>query len=259
MHSFFYNITRALFRQVMPEKLYLRFTRDHRRITLTLPLAKIALALGRMRFRWKDSPKGIDRLDEIIVINLATRPDRLSEFVREMERLRFTNYSRFEAISDESGILGCTKSHAECLRQMLERSDRCIMICEDDARFLVSRGQLDVLVDAFLDDPRAEVACLAYHYWGTPKPHNLLFLRAPDDTQTTACYLVKSSIADAMLTTFEEGIAQLAAGGDRLLYGLDMIWFRLQRSRVFLIPVKRAVRQADGYSDVEKRHVSYGF
>jgi hypothetical protein len=258
MQSSFYNVTRALFRQALPEKVYLRFTRDHRRLTLSLPFAKIALVLGRLRFRWKSSPKGIERLDGIIVINLGTRPDRLSGFAREMERLRLTNYSRFEAISDKSGILGCTKSHAECVRQMLERSDRCIMICEDDARFLVSREQLDVLVDAFLDDPRAEVACLAYRHLCPPKPHNLLFLRAPGETHTTACYLVKSSIADDVLAVFEDGIEKLAMGGDRAFYGLDVIWARLQRSRVFLIPIKRAVYQADGYSDIEEQFVSYG-
>ena len=32
-------------------------------------------------------------------------------------------------------------------------------ICEDDARFRVSRKELDVLVDAFIDDSTAEVAC----------------------------------------------------------------------------------------------------
>ena len=167
--SRFYGVARALLRLALPEKLYMKFTRVYRRFTLSLPISKIVLALGALRLRRKKSPKGIDRLDRVIVINLATRADRLSEFAREMEKLRFTNYSRFEAIADDLGILGCTKSHAQCLRQMLERSDRCMMICEDDVRFLVSRGQLDVLVDAFLDDPRAEVACLAYQHIHTPK------------------------------------------------------------------------------------------
>lgn len=251
-------MTEKLLRGALPETLYMRFTRDQRRLTLSMPLSKVALVLGRLRLRSRSGPKGVERLDAIVVVNLDTRIDRLTEFAREMERLRVSEYSRFEAIRDDPGILGCTRSHAGCLRQMINRSDQCIMICEDDARFLVSRGQLDVLVDAFLDDPRAEVACLAYHHLGPPKPHNSLFLRAPHDTRTTACYLVKSSIARDLLNVFQEGAEQLAAGGDRMLYGIDAIWARLQGSRVFLIPIKRAVRQADGYSDIEEQFVSYG-
>ena len=251
-------MTKRLARRVLPAKLYRRFTREQRRLTLSLPLTKAALMLGRLRLKAGGGSRGVDRLDAIIVINLARRPERLADFTREMERLRIFKYSRFEAISEKDGILGCNKSHAACLADMIERGDRCVMICEDDARFLVSRDELDVLVEAFLNDERAEVACLAYHHLHPPKPYNRLFLRAADDTRTTACYLVKSSVAQELLHLVEEGIEGLSAGGDRMLYGVDIIWASLQRSRVFLIPIKRAVRQADGYSDIEQRVVSYG-
>ena len=107
-------------------------------------------------------PTGAQRLDAILVINLARRGDRLAKFDAEMKRLKISSYTRFEAIEDEVGILGCTLSHAACVRQIVDRSLSCAMICEDDARFLVTREELDVLVEAFLDDDQAEVACLAY-------------------------------------------------------------------------------------------------
>jgi GR25 family glycosyltransferase involved in LPS biosynthesis len=245
-------------RRLLPEKLYMRFTRIERRLTLSLPLAKVALALGRLRLRSKSGPRGVDRLDAIVVVNLAERPDRLEDFEREMRRLGVTEYTRFEAIRGTPGILGCTRSHAECMRQIIERSYGCTMICEDDARFLVSREELDVLIDAFLDDPRTDVALLAYHHLGRPTAHSPLFARAPYDTRTTACYLVKSSIAKTLQDVFQEGARQLEAGGDRLLYGLDAAWAPLQKSHVFVIPIKRAVHQADGYSDIEETFVSYG-
>ena len=181
----------------------------------------------------------------------------MSAFTDEMAKLGISTYSRFEAIRDVPGILGCTRSHAACVSAMIERGDRCWMICEDDARFLVSRAELDVLVQSFLDDD-ADAVCLAYHHLRPPMVYNRLFVRSAGDTRTSACYLLKSSIAADLLDLLEEGIAGLRAGGDRMKYGVDMIWEPLHHTHVFLLPVKRAVRQEDGYSDVEQKLVSYG-
>jgi hypothetical protein len=132
------------------------------------------------------------------------------------------------------------------------------MICEDDVEFLLGREKLDALVDAFLDDERAEAACLAYHHVSPPTRYNRLFARAPAPTLTTTCYMVKRSIAADLAACFEEGAKALAEGGDRMVFGLDLMWARLQRSRTFLIPIQRAARQRDGYSDIESRFVTYG-
>ncbi len=164
----------------MRERLYISLTGDQRLITLGLPTTKAALILRGLRLRRRKGPVGIERLDATIVINLADRRDRLSAFMREMAVLQIRHYSRFEAVRDANGALGCLSSHAECLKSMLANSWRCIMICEDDARFRVSRKELDVLVDAFIDDSTAEVACLAYRQCGPPKRYNLLFVRAPE-------------------------------------------------------------------------------
>jgi len=172
--------------------------------------------------------------------------------------MRISDYERFDAIRDTPGILGCTRSHAECLIRMIRNGWDCVMICEDDARFRVSRADLDVLVESFLNDPQAEVACLAYNHCRPPKPYNPLFVRAPDDTRSAACYLVKSSIAPDLLALFEKGIRGLSRGGSRDVYGSDMIWRGLQQDRVFLLPIKRAVFQAAGFSDVEGKVVDYG-
>ena len=236
----------------------MKFTGDHRLITLSLPLARAVLARRVRQLRRKSPPKGVQRLDAVFVINLARRTDRLTRFEAEMQSLKVDGYLRFEAIEDDFGILGCTRSHAGVLRSMLGRSWSCIMICEDDAEFLVSRDELDVLVDAFLDDDDAEVACLAYHHLRRPARHNALFVRAPEPTTTAACYLVKRSIAADLLNCYDTGARELANGGDRMVFGNDAIWSRLQRTRVFLIPIKRAVRQASGYSDVERAVVDYG-
>jgi hypothetical protein len=227
---------------------------------MRLPVARSALALGVVRLRRRrrcGDRVGIDRLEQILIINLEDRPERLAGFMREMDRLGIENATRFDAIADKSGIRGCTLSHAAVMKRMAEHAWTCIMVCEDDARFAVDRDQLDVLVEAFLADAKAEVACLAYWHREV-EPHGPLYLRTTRSF-TTACYLVKASIAADLHAVWEEGAQQLLNGGDREVYGLDHIWNGLQRTRVFLIPIVRAVHQEAGYSDIWEEYVEPRF
>jgi glycosyl transferase family 25 len=221
-----------------------------RRLVAKAVIARRKRLLGR-----SDGPVGVERLSAVRVINLESRPDRLSSFEAEMERLRIDRVDRFEAVANENGALGCALSHRECLTQMQENGWDCVMVCEDDARFLVDRGGLDVLVDEFLDDPAAEVACLAYFVWES-EPHGALYLRGLR-VQTTACYVIKSSIADELLEAWQEGIDGLVDGGSPKQYGCDRVWMPLQRRRIFVAPAVRAAYQEPGYSDVEGRVVGY--
>ena len=247
------SLLKRLARGAVGDRIYMSLTADHRLLTVLRPASQVAL-WARGAIRRGNRSAGVERLDATLVINLAKRRDRLAGFTAEMQRLRVENYIRLEAFSHENGLIGCLMSHAECLRMMLAGSWQCMMVCEDDARFHVRRRQLDTFVDAFLDDPTAEVACLAYHHCGPPRAYNLLFARAPDVTHNTGCYLIKRSIAADLLALFEESIAQLAVGGDRHVYAADRIWTRLISTRVFLLPIRRVAFQEDGYSDVQGAH-----
>jgi hypothetical protein len=225
-------------------------TEHLRRRILRLPRAAVATRLGRAR----RAAGGLDRLDAIFVVNLAHRSDRLAAFQAEAERLGLA-VERFDAIEDSLPIRGCGRSHAELVGRMAERGWDAIMVCEDDARFAAPRRELDLLVDRFLDDPRAEVLCLGYRHEAV-LPYDALFLRATATT-TTACYVVKASIARDLVALWQEGIEALGGGGDRTAAGVDQIWKRLQPERVFLIPIRRAVFQKSGYSDILGRTVSF--
>ena len=50
----------------------------------------------------------------------------------------------------------------------------------------------------------------------------------------------------------------MSNGGDPLLYYGDIVWQRLQRSRVFLVPIEQIAYQEPGYSDLERRFVDRG-
>jgi len=233
-----------------------RYWRRWRLMSVRRPWVSVAMVFAARRLRaQRTAVVGMDRLPAVVVINLRSRADRLASFTAEIERLGIDRVSRFDAIRDPVGILGCSRSHAECARVMIERGWEFMMVCEDDARFRVDRAQLDLLVEAFLNDPSAEVACLGYAH-RVVEPHNWLFVRALE-THTAPCYVIKATIVKDLFELWQEGIEQLERGGDRHLYGNDQIWKRLQRDRVFLIPIKRAVYQEEGYSDIEQRVMSW--
>jgi glycosyl transferase, family 25 len=233
------------------------WTAENRPLTLRRPVANSLLAYQSRRSANAKRHRriGVDRLSSVMVINLASRPDRLSLFMQEMDRLGVESVQRFEGIWHPYGPAGCTMSHAACVKEIVDNSLPAAMICEDDASFLVDRRQLDVLIDSFLDDPRAEVACLAYFHQRVCG-YSRLFLRALE-SQTMGCYVVKASIAPALLDVLQEGAEQLEGGGDPFRFACDQIWKLLQRDRVFVLPVKRAAYQRPGYSDVERRIVDY--
>ena len=233
-----------------------RFGRENLRATIHRPVAGYALArqVERVRALRADGvPVGVERVPSVTVINLKARTERFSSFMDQMDRLGIENVRRFEGISETIGAIGCTRSHAALVREMIDGAWPCMMVCEDDVRFRVSREKLDVLVDAFLNDESAEVACLEFNAQKTRR-YSSLFLRATE-SQNAGCYLIKAAIAPALLEAFEEGVSAMSDGGDPLLYNVDIVWKPLQKSRVFLVPIERIAYQEPGYSDIERRFV----
>jgi GR25 family glycosyltransferase involved in LPS biosynthesis len=171
-----------------------------------------------------------------------------------MARLEISSARRFEGVVDPIGAVGCGRSHCALLREMIEKSWPAMMICEDDARFLVDRPRLDLLIDTFLDDPDAEVACLAFRSRKVSR-HNRLFLRGMT-VRTTACYILKLSIAADLLALWEDALARLTETGDGQ-NAVDLVWDTLQDERRFLVPIRRVVYQEAGYSDISRKFVDH--
>ena len=69
-----------------------------------------------------------------VVINLKRRPDRLENFILEMEYIGW-DYEIFEAI-DKGGYDGCALSHQKIIEDFLTTDDEYIMILEDDCFFM---------------------------------------------------------------------------------------------------------------------------
>jgi glycosyl transferase family 25 len=217
----------------------------------------------RSRARWEvkrrhsRSAAGLDRLPPPLVINLAARTDRLEAVTAELQRIGVETFERVDAVAHRRPKIGCSLSHIACVVRLLSEPWEAVLICEDDASFTASRAEIDVLVDSFLDDDRADVACLAY-FTRKSTGHDRLYRRATA-TQTRSCYVVKRDVAEELIAIWREGIDGLERGGDPHVFAGDRIWWRLQRDRVFVVPMNRVARQAPGYSDIEQRVVAYTY
>lgn len=198
---------------------------------------------------------GIGRC-RVLYINLESRPDRRAS----MERLFADNAivsSRIEAVSAVPGILGCGQSHVKALSTPVP-SDTPIMVCEDDLVFTVSRAQLDEIVGEFLCNPALDVLCLAYNLRAKPVPVSRN-LQITDNTQTTACYVVKPDAVRYLRESFAESVDDLMGGMDTKKAALDIAWKKLQGGKlIFAAPRKRVAVQRPGFSNIAEAFVDYG-
>lgn len=218
-------------------------------------VARFVAARRARRLQRVSGPVGLARVKPVFVINLESRPDRLSAFMEDARRLRNDGVERFDAVEDPNGYLGCTASHVACLRLLAATNQVAAMICEDDARFIAQRTEIDVLVEAFLEDDRADVLCLSHRAMRS-RPYSSLFLRGAE-ILTTGCYVAKRRIAAELIDVWERGIDDLARGGDPRLYANDRTWMPLQETHVFVLPIRRVAVQAAGFSDIEGGEVPF--
>lgn len=218
-----------------------------------------------LRWRWyrrsKDnrppSPQQSGGLDlcDVFYINLDHRTERRAHIEAEFAKLDLTRFTRVRATLDENGALGCAKSHLGILLSWTQKSDRLLMICEDDCTFLVDRKALDHLVNAFANDPRLDVICLAFNARNgiTVTPEFMI----TSDTQTTSCYIVKTHVINELTLSAEKSVTLLAQGLPEQKAAIDVVWKEVQRHVCFAIPNKRAAIQYESYSDVQKTKTSY--
>jgi glycosyltransferase involved in cell wall biosynthesis len=74
------------------------------------------------------------KFPEVFIINLDSRKDRWERISEACDRLHLP-YTRISAIKDESGWIGCGRSHMKCISLAKEKRLPWIIIMEDDCEF----------------------------------------------------------------------------------------------------------------------------
>lgn len=193
---------------------------------------------------------------DIFYINLKHRLDRKSKIEREFKRIGVSHAVRFDAIKNSNGALGCAQSHHALLNCYDVNRKKLLMICEDDCEFTADRLYIDELLKEFVSNQQYDVLCLAYNHRNSMQLNQRL--KFTSDTQTTACYILKPHMVSEMLAVAEDSVSRLIQGQPKNKAAIDVVWKKLQKSYVFVLPTKRIARQFASYSDVEKVSVEYG-
>ncbi len=196
---------------------------------------------------------GIDKC-EIYYINLDHREDRRKEITEEFGKLNLSNYKRISAFKNANGALGCAMSHKYIYEHSLE-SKNLIMVCEDDVSFLLSRAQLDDLINSFYHNSKLDVLCLAYNALYHNEVNKDFYISS--NIQTMACYILKPNILNEFIGMANVSIQALTDGKSEENYAIDQVWKRLQKKIIFAFPKKRVVIQRPSYSDIRNVNVDY--
>lgn len=191
---------------------------------------------------------------DIYYINLDHRTDRKKDIQDEFHKLNLFNYKRISAVKKSNGALGCAISHKLVYEKSLQ-SNNLILVCEDDVSFLLSKAQLDDLINSFYNDSKLDVLCLAYNALYTIKINNDFYISS--NIQTMACYVIKPHVLNEFIKMANVSIEALNAGKSEEIYAIDQVWKRLQNKYIFALPIERAVIQRPSYSDIRNVNVDY--
>jgi hypothetical protein len=209
-----------------------------------------------------------DLVDQIYIINAATRTDRRDSVLRElgMARAPFDRIVILPAIVTGGltrsryvrGQMGCLASHIEVLQQALRARFDNILVLEDDFCFTSD-------IDGHLDD-LSEFFARRYSYWicllatlNTWRivPQDDLVSRTLQPCTTTAAYLVSREGVEQLLPVQQAAMAELKATGDTNRYTADTYWSVLQGSGKFLVFRRKFGFQAASFSDIERLVTRY--
>jgi len=79
--------------------------------------------------------KNISDIKNVFYINLDYRLDRKQNVINELNKIGLTG-TRFNAIKNQIGAIGCTMSHLEILKMAQKEDMDHVLIVEDDISFL---------------------------------------------------------------------------------------------------------------------------
>ena len=188
-------------------------------------------------------------------INLESRVDRDIHIKRELMRMGFLNSERFPAVSNENGAIGCTQSHLSVVQNAIEKRSEYIFVFEDDAQFICTKRGLQNTILEFMNNSALDVLCIGNNVLDNPKKISQRLSRT-QNTQTASCYLMKASAFQDFAEVLEDGL-EIMRNGDFRNGAVDIVWKRIQSTRVFVIPNRKLLIQKKSYSDITNTIVEH--
>lgn len=213
-------------------------------------------------WKYENEDVDINGLFEIkgFYINLDHRTDRKRHMESQLEQIRMAgNITRFNAIKNANGRIGCSLSHLKCIQLAKEANWESVMILEDDILFLLPDEFVENANNFFLNKKNKwDVLLLAGNNL-PPFTTNADGLSIQvTHCQTTTGYIVKRHYYDALISNIKEGITKLMKEPEHHYYfAIDKYWLQLQKQDRWMLLIPIIVVQKPDYSDIEKKYTDY--
>jgi len=199
-------------------------------------------------------------LDHIYYINLEYRKDRKESIVNEIKLIdpELKKTTRINAIKHEKGAVGCGKSHILALEDAEKNNYEIIMILEDDFLFFSKIEILNEVYKELVDFDKDYNLFLVGKNLQRGKKVTKKLIEV-HNAQTTSGYIIKNKFIPELKKNFTEAVEGLEKGKKIDDYAIDMYWKKLQGEgkKIYTSSLKLGY-QRSGYSDIEKKNVSYG-
>ena len=216
----------------------------------------------------------VESIDRFLIINLNERKDRLEFIMDQCDKMGIPKdkITRIEAVKEDPGWRGCTKSHIKALQLVKFSGWKNVTIMEDDVLFTCSEEYLhDTIKECFLNGNVWDVVLMNYSLScvapaglrETVEGYKKLksyypvtqitdkFYKVDNYAVTASCYLINGNYCDTLINNYQES----------LIVGepLDTHWFKLQQKDRWFLPVPPVGVQRSDYSNIRNKVVNYHF
>lgn len=214
------------------------------------------------------------KIDKIFYINLDTRKDRrkhIETLIREYFDPSLSKSVRIPGIiydgefinnnTSNRGAIGCSLSHIEALKQVLNDKSQNIMILEDDFAFNISKERFDQLLNLFFDNIHDYNLLLLNTYSATYHNTNHSDIFKVSHSCCTGAYIISQKFIETFIFDIEKA-TELLKTGDRYKGCIDEMWKKYQgntdQNKVYTFDNqrKRIGYQLSGYSDIALKNIS---
>ena len=178
--------------------------------------------------------------EQIFVINLDRRSDRMAQFIEEANKIGF-EYERISAI--EGGAYGCTQSHLKIAKIAKERNLKNYLALEDDAVFCENfNDKFNCLINQV---PEWDILLLGGNHQGG------------FNKQTDGVIRVFGSYTTHAMAVSETFYYKFIEALENTTVECDVALAALHKSHNVYAFYPSLVTQRQGYSDVLNKEVNY--
>ena len=147
---------------------------------------------------YKPYQGGINKVEQILFINLDNRKDRLEAITKQFKSvgIDMKNVHRIPAhYIPGNGHLGCAKSHLDAIKYAQENNFENVLVFEDDFKFDTNLEKTNELFNNLFEQVNKrewDVIMLTYSF-GKPINSKYSFLNKITDAQSGAGYIINRS------------------------------------------------------------------